>query len=465
MVRISRRGWLALALIALLFLIVPDRLKSAVRIVRAGDSIASALSQASPGDTLRLDEGEYFENLVIEVPIVLTGKGHPWIRGGYEGIVIHIKAPGTVIDGLRVSEAGTRLIDDMACILVEADSVTIQNNRIDESLHGIYVKAGSWITIHDNRIEGRLDLIEEDRGNGIHLWNSRHSRIERNEILNTRDGIYFSFADSTIIRQNHVHHVRYGLHYMYSNHNIFEDNLFDENVAGAALMYSQNIGFYRNVFARCRGFRAYGILYQSMDDTRAEGNLILDNSRGIFLNNSGGNILLHNDVVDNDVAVQMNAGSDANIFAGNNFINNLSELLLDISHTEIVWTDSSGGNYWSGYDGYDLDGDGIGDKPYTIQNVFQVLESNCPEVRFYLFSPAAEILEAAERALPILELGKSRDAAPRMRPLANHDVPWFRVRQDRSEMNPLVAGAFFIGSATPLFLLLGLSRNHSGKRK
>ena len=73
------------------------------------------------------------------------------------------------------------------------------------------------------------------------------------------------------------------------------------------------------------------------------------------------------------------------------------------------WTSSGpnadGGNYWSEIQrGYDLDGDGIGDRPHTIQNVFQVLENDYPEVRFYLFSLAAQILEMAERALPILEL-------------------------------------------------------------
>jgi nitrous oxidase accessory protein len=453
----------ASAVLALLPQATPGEAASAVHRVHPGDKITPILARAAPGDTVWLESGVYPENLVIDSPVVLTGENFPWIRGGYEGVVIRVRAPGTVIDGLRISEAGSRLIEDMACVLVESNSVTVRNNRIDESLHGIYVKGGSWIDIHDNRIEGRLDLIEADRGNGIHLWNGRHGSIERNEIFNARDGIYFSFADSAVITGNHIHHVRYGLHYMYSHYNEFFDNVFDDNVAGAALMYSHNIGFYRNVFARCRGFRAYGILYQSMDHTRAEHNLIMDNSRGIFLNNSGGNTLLHNDVVDNDVAVQMNGGGDANVLARNNFIHNLTELLLDVVQSDIQWTDSTGGNYWTGYDGYDLDGDGIGDIPYTIQNVFQVMENNCPEVRYYLFSPAAEILEVAEKALPIMELGNSRDEAPRIRALANGDVPWQKVRNGRRESSPLAAGVFLMGSTAPLVLLLRLSRRKPRK--
>ena len=70
---------------------------------------------------------------------------------------------------------------------MEADSVEIRNCLVTESLHGIYVKAGNHTVIAGNRIEGRLDLIESDRGNGIHLWNTRKNSILRNEILNVRD--------------------------------------------------------------------------------------------------------------------------------------------------------------------------------------------------------------------------------------------------------------------------------------
>ena len=62
---------------------------------------------------------------------------------------------------------------------------------------------------------------------------------------------------------------------MYSDSNSFEDNLFDHNVAGAALMFSKEISFKRNIFAHCRGFRAYGILLQSVEYCTAESNLIL----------------------------------------------------------------------------------------------------------------------------------------------------------------------------------------------
>ena len=395
--------------------------------VAPGDSISPVLRSALPGDTIFVGEGEYPEILVINVPLFIQGIKYPSIRGGYTDNVIHVRASGTTIAGLKVSEAGTALLDDMACILVEADSVTIRDNIITEPLHGIYVKGGNHTTIARNAITGRVDLIPEDRGNGIHLWNSSNNSLTGNTISQVRDGIYFSFANNTIVRENHIHHVRYGLHYMYSDDNVFSDNVFERNVASAALMYSKRIEFHRNVFARCRGFRAYGILYQSMDETVARDNLIIDNSRGIFFNNCNFNRFFHNDVVDNDLAMQLMGNGEDNVVVQNNFINNLSSLVLDVRQTGTQWTDDSGGNYWTQYRGYDLDGDGRGDLPHTIQSVFQVLESEIPEIRFYLHSPAAEILEIAERSLPILGLGNEKDHAPLIRPVENRNVPWAKA--------------------------------------
>jgi nitrous oxidase accessory protein len=438
--------------------VAPQFLGGAVHNIADGDSISPVLRKALPGDTVYIHAGEYVENLRIDTPLIVIGKDYPHIRGSYNGHVILINASGTTIEGLKISESGIRLIDDMACVRVEADSVTVRNNIITRPLHGIYVKGGSYTIISNNRIEGRLDLIPEDRGNGIHLWNSQHNHVFNNEISNVRDGIYFSFANKTEIYHNHIRHVRYGLHYMYSDDNNFTGNLFEKNVAGAALMYSKRIVFNKNVFARCRGFRAYGIFYQSVDYTKAIDNLVIDNSRGVFFDNCNFNRFENNDVVDNDLAIQLMGNGEDNLIIQNNFINNLSSLVVDSKNTETTWAEESGGNFWSDYQGYDLDGDNLGDVPHKIQNVFQVLETNIPEIRFYLYSPAAEILEIAERSLPILELGTEKDLFPLFRPQKNTNIPWSKTEELKIEASPLFATGYFFVGVMPFFYLLYLSR-------
>lgn len=461
-VRASSAARLAAPCLAVLGAILAAPGWAATHVVKAGASIPAAIARVEPGDTIRLEPGDYQGNFTIDTPIHLVGDRGARILGGYEGTVVHVTAPGTVLEGLEIAEAGIQLTKDMATLLVEADDVTVQECVIRESLHGIYVKGANRVRIINNSVAGRADLIESDRGNGIHLWNSHHNLVVGNEIFNTRDGIYFSFANETVIERNHIHHVRYGLHYMYSNDNVFSDNLFERNVAGAALMYSERIRFSRNTFARCRGFRAYGILLQSMSEVVSRENLILDNSRGIFMNNTDESLFEGNDIVDNDLAIQLNGGCDGNRFAANNFIGNLTELLLDVSDLETAWAGEDGGNYWSSYRGYDLDRDGIGDVPFSIQNVFQVLESDVPEVRFYLLSPAAEVLKAAEEALPILRLGDAQDPGPRVSAVANEGVPWETANELSLSPSPGWAIFYLVGTLVPLGILVRYGRGPRG---
>ena len=195
-----------------------------------------------------------------------------------------------------------------------------------------------------------------------------------------------------------------------------------------------------------------------MIEVTSRHNLILDNSRGIFMNNTDSSVFDSNDIVDNDLAIQLNGGCDGNRFVANNFLGNLTELLLDVSDLETRWADDEGGNHWSQYRGYDLDRDGIGDVPFGIQNVFQVLESDVPEVRFYLLSPAAEVLKAAEDALPILRLGDAEDPAPRMQPLEHDAVPWEDASSADAEASPAWALLYLAGSLAPFGTLAWLGR-------
>ena len=66
----------------------------------------------------------------------------------------------------------------------------------------------------------------------------------------------------------------------------------------------------------------------------------------------------------------------------------------------------------------------FGDIPHKIQNVFQVIETKIPEIRFFLSGPAAKIIESAERAFPILDLGTESDPNPYFKPITYLNTPW-----------------------------------------
>lgn len=378
-------------------------------------SIQQAIDAASHGDLIEVRAGVYTGNIVLNKQITLEGIGRPVLRGEGKGSVVTVVADGCTVRGFIIEHSGGDLTREDSGVLLKSSSNLIENNELRDILYGIYLYSSRGNTLRRNHVRGRLELEVGERGAGLHLWNSPDNTIEDNVISHQRDGIYIQNCNGNRIRRNRVSDLRYGLHYMFSDENVFEDNLFSNNVAGAAIMYSNKIEFRRNAFVHNRGFSSFGILFQECNELLAEENFIVDNATGIFMEALRKTTFRRNTIANNDVALQMFSNSDANVFTENNFVNNLSPLQLIGRNTTTRWSQNGRGNFWSDYDGYDLNENGLGDVPLKIQNVFQYMEGNYPHLRLYLDSPAARALAMAEKTFPILRASSEVDDAPLMK--------------------------------------------------
>lgn len=379
-------------------------------------SVQAAIEAANAGDTVQVRAGAYTGNVTLNKQIALEGIGRPVLRGEGLASVVTVFADGCAIRGFIIEHSGGDLNSEDSGILLKSSNNQIEDNELRDILYGIYLYSSHANTLRRNRIRGRPELEEGDRGAGLHLWNSPDNIIEDNTISEERDGMYIQSCSGNQIRRNRVSNLRYGLHYMFSDRNVFEDNFFSNNVAGAAIMYSNHIEFRRNAFVHNRGFSSFGILFQACNELLAEENFIVDNATGIFMEALSKTTFRHNTIANNDVALQMFSSSDANIFTENNFVDNLSPLQLIGRTTTTKWS----GNFWSDYDGYDLNEDGRGDVPLKIQNVFEFMEGNHPRLRLYLDSPAARAMAVAEKTFPILRGSSEIDESPLMRPVDLH---------------------------------------------
>jgi nitrous oxidase accessory protein len=237
--------------------------------------------------------------------------------------------------------------------------------------------------------------------------------------VDVRDGLYLQNASGGTVRGNVARDVRYGLHYMFSDDNVFEDNSFENGAAGTAIMYSERIVFRRNRFLRNRGFASVGLLFQTCEDVLAEDNLVADNARGVFIEGSHRVTLRGNVVAGSDVAVVLYDPAGGHRFEGNAFVGNRSPLELVARRTDTVFV----GNYWSGNEEPDLDGDGRSDRPYRLASVFDHFRANLTAADLLADSFAATAIAAAERAFPVLRAVPVEDAAPLARPPLLSRVP------------------------------------------
>ncbi len=390
-------------------------------------SITEALKGSDEGDTIIVKGGVYEENIVINKRVNLIGENHPVIDGGYRGDVVRIEANNALIKGFKITHSGSDLLkEDSGIKLVNSSGVLIEENRLEDVIIGIYLYASPGNTIRNNASYGRADYTtEEANGNGIHLWKSPNNTIEGNHIVKHRDGIYVEFAPGNLIRKNHCEvNVRYGLHYMYSDDNTFEENTFERNGTGSALMYSKNIILRKNTFKNNLGPNGFGMLLKSLNDSVAEDNIIANNTVGVFMDDANRNVFTRNIFSRNGWAIDLFSSSNNNTIYANDFLNNTFQVMTDTDRTTNKFYIGSTGNFWSdyaGYNGYDLDRDGIGDVPYKPVKLLSYLMKRYPDLTVFLESPGLKALEFAERVLPILNPVELEDPYPLIEPVKVDD--------------------------------------------
>lgn len=397
-------------------------------------TLQERIDAAEPGAILHIPAGTYAGAVSIEKPLTLIGDGWPVIDGLGKGKTIHIKSDHVTVRGFCIRNSGTALFEDDAGVFVAGNFATVEENRIAEVLHGIYVKKANDCRILRNRVTGRAARLPETksieegmgsspencdvselasrRGNGIHLWNSQRAEIRGNEISEARDGIYFSFTNQTQCAENTVRHVRYGLHYMYSDDNTFTGNTFADNDAGAALMFSKRLAIRGNRFVSNSGFRAYGVILQSLDDCKLEGNLIESNAVGLSLNQCNRNRVIANRVARNYVGLRFGSNSDGNAFSANAFTGNLHPAEMTGENGNNQWALAGVGNHWDGAVPFDLDGDKVQDLPHRELDLAGPLRRDFPAVALLSDSPALKLLRFAHERAALPGVGAIVDPKP-----------------------------------------------------
>jgi nitrous oxidase accessory protein len=378
------------------------------------------VDDAAPGATVEVATGEYKGDLIVDKPLRLVGRGRPRLVGSGHGSVVRVRAAKVTIEGFAIDgRRGGDLSLDSAGVHTSGRDTTLRDLEIREAIFGIYLREASGATVERCRIRGIPGKDPGEKGSGIHAYNLEDFRFDDNEVVDVRDGLYLQNASHGVLRRNTARDVRYGLHYMFSDDNVFEDNTFENGAAGTAIMYSKRIVFRRNRFLKNRGFASVGLLFQTCDDVLAEDNLVADNARGVFIEGSYRITLRGNAIAGSDVAVVLYDPSGGHRFEGNAFVGNRSPLALVARHTDTVFL----GNYWSGNDEPDLDGDGRSDRPYVLTSVFDHFRGNLTAADLLSDSFAAAAVGAAERAFPVLRAVPVEDAAALARPPALTQVP------------------------------------------
>lgn len=384
-------------------------------------SISETVTRAAQGDTIILKSGIHHERFLVNKPVILQGEEGAIIDGGGTGSVITIVAPGVSVRGLTIRNTGDRLSEGDAGIMIKkAKGIIVENNRFEDVLFGVQVRNAPDSIVRNNTFQGK-DLDVGRRGDLIRVWYSSGAVVEKNRVFDGRDVVVW-YSKNITVRGNEVRNGRYGIHFMYCDDAMIEDNRLIGNSVGVYLMYSYRLQLQKNWVIGNRGASGYGIGQKDMYDGLIAHNFVADNRAGMFMDNST-NTFRHNLIAFNDSGLLALPSARKNRFDMNSFVDNGEQVAIEGQGS--LGTNRWTGNYWSDYNGYDADGDGIGDMPYRSEHLFERLTEQHRALRVFTYSPSAQALDFASRLFPVFApQPKLVDDTPRMRPvIPNLEAP------------------------------------------
>lgn len=373
-------------------------------VAKPGVALQPLIDDVPEGGSLCLERGTYSGPLVLRHRMTLWGPPDAVILSTGAGTTVRVEADGAALLGFAVDGSGGRfdLLD--AAIHVSGEGAVVEGVLITRAVFGLLVEKADRVTLRHNEIHGIEDGPIGLRGDPVRLWETRGSLVIGNRIVAGRDVVIW-YSERNRIADNWVTSGRYGTHLMYAHHNLIEDNRYDDSVVGIFLMYSHDVTVRRNRLVGSHGAAGMGLGAKESGNLTVEGNAIIDNTIGVYLDTSPHQEDHHNLFRDNIIAfseagVVFHSSETRNRFVGNDLRDNRVQVKVEgEGHARGVdWR----GNHWDDYQGYDLDDDGIGDLPYELRSLSGELVRRQPALAFLNGTPALWMIDAITHIAPLL---------------------------------------------------------------
>lgn len=275
---------------------------------------------------------------------------------------------GIDVDTSQVKMIGNRIINTTRAIdIMNSDNNLIKGNLIHNTSHGIDFWGGLGTVIEDNVIDNITSLSGYDYS-GIHLYEAGPTEVRNNTIRDgVGNGIYSYDVDHLWVEENDIRNFsKSGMWIRGTPSDIRNNTILD--CQGGLRLEGSRINVFDNTVI---GNDLYGVLADTPVSSRISNNDIQGSSVGLDITNSAAwSVINGNRIIGNLNGIAF-AGYIVGCLFYNNYLSNLYNIAGD--HSDNTWNISKapgrniaegpfmGGNYWSDYNGTDLDEDFIGD--------------------------------------------------------------------------------------------------------
>ena len=332
------------------------------------------------GHRIQVDSGTYYENVVVDKSVSLIGENRfsTIIDGRALGHVVQVTASNVSFAGFTVRNS----MFGYGGIHVYRSSVNnISSNVVKNNYNGVYLYGSNGSLVEGNEFSGNEY--------GIHLYGSTNISISNNIASGNMNGIHLDVSENNVLTDNDVSLSGWNGVYLYgsSGNTLLGNRIVLNQGRGIRLHYSFNNTLENNDFSR-NGYGIYfygssgnivnsnaasfnnesGILLFDSRYNAFAGNDVSDNTFGMWLINSGSNAISANNVFSNGQFGVRLWNSSFNTFFHNNFVENSVKNVEQPSNDSFgnLWDDGAEGNFWGDYDGADAQVNGVGSKPYVV---------------------------------------------------------------------------------------------------
>jgi len=305
------------------------------------EKIQDAINACEDGDTIRVWEGIYYENIVVNKSISLWGSEdkNTTINGshGFNGVLILEK--NSFVSGFKIT----------ACkqygIKIESKGNVISKNILSHNKdHDIFISNSMQNKIINNTFFGNVT-----HNGGLYILNSVNNTIQQNEMINVGISIWgssiFHWNTQNIDNTNTVngkpvyYHVNIsdtsiplnaGQVILINCTNIVVDNQnCSDGSNGILVAYSTSILITNNT---CISNKQYGILTYQSNQSKISNNKCLDNGIGISLYYSANSYAINNTCLRNkNMQIRIRKGNNNTVIQ--NYCNSSENTGIDLYHT------------------------------------------------------------------------------------------------------------------------------------
>ena len=368
--------------------------------------LQDAIDKAHEGAVIKLPAGIYRGNIVIDKALTIIGTDeNVVIQGDANGTVITVNSSHVTLQNLQIRGSGERMENlDAAIALNHVTQCEISQCRISDALYGIDMNMVKNSVISDNYITSKKLPIPQ-RGNALKLWYADDNFIRNNTIERARD-VTLTYANRNRIEHNTFLHNRYGLHLSMSHRNRIADNTFKYNAVGILMMGIKDTNITGNRILSSNGAAGIGVVADKVSHFHFTHNTLKYNTKALYIDTKGvergkQRFIAHNTISYNVEAFHFHADIKNNVITHNIIKGNIEDVIQDLKE-KYSRTNTVEYNYWDRYEGFDRNGDNIGDTPYRIFLYADQLWKYDNKIKFFYDTPIMSVINFLSRIAPFI---------------------------------------------------------------